>query len=151
MANKVLYQSSILHGIILLIIMYIFFHKIPLWLSLLVLIIIYTSLWNHGSSSLVAKVCDRFMVFLGIIFLVLFLYESTLPWKNFLIFSFLVSFSLLLFSKVFDKSWRTRIHLCSHMISTFNIILLIGFILLQDHHFPRFSDYSPYNFIIIKN
>jgi hypothetical protein len=132
MANQILYQSSILHGILLLIVIYGVFHKIPLWMSCLCLVIIYTSLWNHGTSNIIAKACDRFMVLFGIFVLVIFVYESTLQWKYFLIFSFLLSFFLLLFSKLFDQSWRTRIHLCAHMIGTFSMILLICFLCIDN-------------------
>ena len=84
MANQYLLKSVIFFGGITL--LFIIHHKIFTLLSLFYAFGIFTSLWNHGSTSDKAKWCDRISMFVGIfIDFSIIVSSKSILWYSFLL------------------------------------------------------------------
>ena len=76
MANHVLFASSLFFGFLHLALI-LFFQPVPLLFSYGVLCGVFSSLWNHGSTSDIAKWSDRIMMVVGAV--VDFAYLAAVP------------------------------------------------------------------------
>lgn len=125
MANSLLFKSSLVCGILLLCTIAIYYPYIPSVVLYFVILIIFTSLWNHGTTNSFAVFCDRFAVFLGFFILILFLYNSIFPKKYVIITLLIFSFLIMILSKNFSTQLRNFLHLLSHILITVTLILFI--------------------------
>lgn len=66
MANQILYDSSLLLGNVNLFVVFTSIYT-PLLFKLIVIFGVLTSIWNHGSTSTIAKKMDRCVMVLGIL------------------------------------------------------------------------------------
>ena len=126
MSNPILFQSSIIHGIILLIVLAMTYQKLPLWLLISICIIIATSCWNHGTTNKLAIWCDRFMTSVITIILLYFLLNTNnIPHSEFIGLGIILAAVLLLVSYQYSRKWRNRLHLAAHIIGTISVSILL--------------------------
>jgi hypothetical protein len=127
MANTLLFHSSLICGMVLLYTISLYSSSIPSIVWWLIVCIIGTSLWNHGTTMNIAMICDRMAVWIGFCICIFLLSQSTSSYKHEIFIFFFLSLCLLFFSKAFSSSFQHILHVSSHILITFTLILFIQY------------------------
>lgn len=131
MANNVLFHSSIFHGIILLLVLGLLYqqniHYVPWYIVVGLVMVIIASCWNHGSTNNVAKWSDRIITSILTIILLFFLLTSEIPHREIIGLGFIVAILLWIFSYRYQRLWRNRIHIGSHIAGTVSVIAFLTY------------------------
>jgi hypothetical protein len=135
MANKILLQSSLFHGIILLCIIFIIYqneiiqkqnsYDLPWVIIVGLMFIIITSCCNHGSTNNIAKWFDRTITSIMTILLLFLLITRKIPNREIIGLGLFVAILLWISSYNYSKKWRNILHLSSHIIATMSVIAFL--------------------------
>jgi hypothetical protein len=139
MTNYILLTSSVVNGIILLIVIAMTYQTLPVWLPIGICLIITTSCWNHGTTNEIVMWCDRVITtIIAIILLYFLLYTNNIPYNEFIGSGLTLAAVLLLVSYQYTRTWRNRFHLLAHIMATISVVLLCIIIYLseENHYFP---------------
>lgn len=129
MTNYILFNSSIFHATIISIIMVAYIDTIPLVAAVSICIILFTSLWNHGTRSIMAQLIDRCVCLFtsGIIMFYALISPIYLGFEMCMMMIF--AGTLIPLSKFCSETNRTCMHLVAHFIAT---LCVIWFIILYE-------------------
>ena len=142
MANRVLYWSSVVHGVIILAILVFTSQQVPVWFSGMIVALLATSLLNHGLTNNAVRFMDRLMTFFLIFVFIGFIVKESLPYRELLVGGFVLTLFLVVFSKAFEGKSRLLIHLSSHIIGTVCVLGLIWVIVSRRREPQAVVDYS---------
>jgi hypothetical protein len=120
--NRFLFYSSLVYGVLLIAVLLVF----PITdysLALIILAGILTSLWNHGSMSAIAHMCDRTVMVLGTVLVLLLCVQiKHVNIRLVLLLLLLTTLGLYGAAKLTDS---TACHFTAHTVLTGIFILLI--------------------------
>ena len=137
MANSILFRSSSFFALIHFIAMYLYQETVPRVYCTILIIGILTSLWNHGTTSEVAKWGDRICVALGVLndlyHISIFYYRP----NSLIVFGVLALAIVCYFRAKFhegkkDSLSRDFCHASCHMIATAAHVTIIAILSTQD-------------------
>ena len=131
MANQVLLQSSIIHGLILLIVIALTYEKIPKWMLIGIVLIIATSCWNHGTTNRLAMYCDRSVTGIIAAIILYVLLTTILPYSEYVGYGIILAALLWLSSYQYPRKCRNQLHFAAHTIAT---ISMAAFLFLEYKH-----------------
>lgn len=125
MTNCVLFNSSIFHAVIIIVIMAIYIDNIPLHVISLICIVLFTSIWNHGTRNPMAKLLDM----CACIFTsgAIMYYALTIPIYLCVEMCIGIIFAgfLVPLSKFSSSKWKTCMHIAAHFIAALCVVWFI--------------------------
>ena len=133
MANSLLLQSSVFHGIILLGLIAVTYPQLPPWIIIGVILVIITSCWNHGTTNKIAKWCDRGITAAVAVVLFYVLLTGSVAYGEYIGLGLVLAGVLWLSSYQYVGTPRNRLHWTAHTVATVAVAAFLLSILNQTY------------------